>query len=425
MRTMSTVALIATMSVGAAHAQPEREEPARPMRLADYLTNVLAANPDLRAARASIDIARAQIDVAKIFPDPEMGLGVSQVDVSRRGNPTMLGAQLGVPIELGGKRRARVAVARAGMEAAILDHADAVRILRGLAVDAFIDALHASLVLRHKQDALTSLQRLVDVNKRRLAAGDIAETELLQSRVERERFRAEVIAAEGVQRACEVALGKLLGSDGSPRIRAEGDLHAPAIDLDRSSLLTSLEKRSDVRAAAARVEAARRQVDLERAKRMIDVSLGVGWTHSLAVTGENGVPSADLVSTSVSVPLPLSRIYRGEIVAAENAQRQAESQLEAVRVRARAELEEALTRLDAATRRVALYDEGALVDAKSVLSKIEYSYQRGEATLIELLIAQRTATDVQLVYLDALAERAHALVAVAQAGGLNEDLLRL
>ena len=59
------------------------------------------------------------IDVAKIFPDPEMGLGVSQVDVSRRGNPTMLGAQLGVPIELGGKRRARVAVARAGMEAAM------------------------------------------------------------------------------------------------------------------------------------------------------------------------------------------------------------------------------------------------------------------------------------------------------------------
>jgi outer membrane protein, heavy metal efflux system len=420
---MKTLTIIVAMLAlpGAAHAQ----EGAPAMKLADYLRNVQAGNPDLKAARASIDIARAQIDIAKVLPDPEISLGVSQYDITRRGNPTMIGGQLSVPIELGGKRRSRVAVAKAGVDGATLDYADAVRSLRGLATDTFINALHARLMLTQKQEALASLQRLVDVNQRRLAAGDIAETELVQSRVEMRRFAADVLDAEGEQRASEVALGKLVGGEGPARIVAEGELRVSPPHFDRPGLAAGLDQRSDVRAAAMRLETARRQVELEHAKRMIDVSVGVGWTRSLAVGGEAGSPAADLVAASVSVPLPFSRIYRGELAAAEATQRQSQNQLEAVRVRARAELQEALALFDAAARRVALYDDGTLVDASAVLSKTLYSYQRGEATLVELLIAQRTASEVQLAYLDALADRAHALVAVGQAAGLQDQLLGL
>jgi len=44
---------------------------------------------------------------------------------------------------------------------------------------------------------------------------------------------------------------------------------------------------------------------------------------------------------------------------------------------------------------------------------------------LRFLIAQRTASAVHLAYLDALADRAHALIAVGQAAGLTEDLLKL
>lgn len=421
MRT-TLLAFLAVLGTDSAHAQ---EIPARSTTLADYLRGVQAGNPDLKAAHASIAIARAQIDVAKVFPDPELSLGISQYDVTRRGNPTMMGVQLSVPIELGGKRRSRMAVARAGLETATWDHADAMRTLRGLASDAFINSVHARLMLASKREALAPLQKLVDANQRRLDAGDIAEAELLQSRVEMRRFQAEVLESEAEQLVSEVTLGSLLGSEAPVRVAAEGELRASPPELDRPSLAAALDKRSDLRAAVARVETARRQVDLEHAKRVIDMSVGVGWTRSLAVGGEAGLPAADLLAASVSVPLPFSRIYRGELAAAESVLRQAENQLEGVRVRARAELHEALAHLDAAARRVALYDDGTLADANAVLSKTLYSYQRGEATLVELLIAQRTASEVQLAYLGALADRAHALVAVAQAAGLDENLLRL
>jgi len=123
------------------------------------------------------------------------------------------------------------------------------------------------------------------------------------------------------------------------------------------------------------------------------------------VGGDPGVPPAELVTASLSVPIPFSRVYRGELEAAQSAQRQAQSQLQAVRIRAQAELQEALAHFQAAARRVALYDSGTLVDASSVLEKTLYSYQRGEATLVEVLIAQRTASEIELAYLDALAER--------------------
>jgi len=408
-----------------AQAQPAPQAPPQRLSLTDYLRRVLAANPDLAAARATVDIARAQINVAKVFPDPEINLGVSQYDVTRRGNPTILATQLSLPIELGGKRRSRIAVARSGLDAADLDYADAVRMLRALAGNAFINALHARTVVTQKQGALGHLERLVEVNQRRLAAGDIAEVELVQSRVEMQRFRAEVLDAEGEQQAAEVAMAQLLGDRSNLSVQAGGELRAPPPALDQTMLAASIEKRSDVHASAVRLEGAQRQIDLEHAKRVVDVTVGAGWLHNFAVGGEPGLPSAEMLAASLSVPIPFSRIYRGELEAAESAQRQAQSQLQAIRIRAQAELQEALARFEAAARRVALYDGGTLVDASSVLEKTLYSYQRGEATLVEVLVAQRTASEIQLAYLDALADRAHALVAVGQAAGLEEDLLQL
>ena len=399
-------ALLLFAGPGAAAAD-EAKGAAPRLEFGEYLRRVLAANPDLRAARASIDVAQAQIDVAKVFPDPELTVGLIQYDVTRQGNPTQVGVQLSVPVELGGKRRARVAVAQSDLGAAGCDYEDATRILRGLAANAFVDALFAHLVVAQKQGALSHLQRLVTVNQRRLAAGDIAQVDFLQSRVEAQQFQAEVMDAQGELHAAEVAMAQLLGPEAEPVFDVVGDL------------------KSDVRAAAKRVQGAEQQITSEQAKRVVDISLGAGWLHSFAAGRDEGLKPADFVAASVSVPLPFSRIYKGEVEAARNTHRQAQSQLQAVRARAQGELRKAIAHFQAAAGRVALYDQGTLSDSLSVLEKILYSYEHGDASLVEVLIAQRTASAVHLAYLDALADRAHALVAVGQAAGLTEDLLKL
>jgi cobalt-zinc-cadmium efflux system outer membrane protein len=51
---------------------------------------------------------------------------------------------------------------------------------------------------------------------------------------------------------------------------------------------------------------------------------------------------------------------------------------------------------------VEVYQAGVLDDARSSLSIIETAYQRGGATILDLLDAARTSAAVQLNYVDAL-----------------------
>ncbi len=334
--------------------------------------------------------------------------------------------QLSVPIELGGKRSARIATATAGFAAAGLDTEDAARALRAQAANAFIEALRTRRVVAQKESSLSSLDQLVAVNEQRLKSGDIAEAALLQSQVEAQQFQAEVLAARGERQAADVALMQLLGAGaqaGHAELAIVGDLRAAPAALEAAPLIAALDQRSDVRAAAKRVEAAERQVEQAQANRTIDVSVGASWQHNFAMAGDPDQPATDLVGASLSIPLPFSRIYKGELEAARSARRQAEHQREAVKARAESELGQALALFGAAARRVAVYESGTLSRSKSVLEMTLYNYQRGGATLVEVLIAQRTDSDVNLAYLDALADRAHALAAVEQAAG-QEGLVR-
>jgi len=53
---------------------------------------------------------------------------------------------------------------------------------------------------------------------------------------------------------------------------------------------------------------------------------------------------------------------------------------------------------------------GALKDADRVLEARLYAYQRGGATLLEFIDAQRTSAEVYLAYSQTLADHAKALV---------------
>jgi cobalt-zinc-cadmium efflux system outer membrane protein len=86
-----------------------------------------------------------------------------------------------------------------------------VRQLRATATGAFIDALSARAILASKQKSIGELKRIVSVNDERHRVGDIGEIELVQSRVERDQFRADVISAEADVVTADLAMGQQLG----------------------------------------------------------------------------------------------------------------------------------------------------------------------------------------------------------------------
>ena len=78
----------------------------------------------------------------------------------------------------------------------------------------------------------------------------------------------------------------------------------------------------------------------------------------------------------------------------------------------------AYARYQTAQTRLAQYQGGALELASKVLEGQLLSYKAGSATLLDVLQAQKADTDVHLASIDALSERAKAIIALEQAANI-------
>ena len=411
------LALVAS-SMGFAQTTPATPR----LAFSEYLRRVGSSNLDAAAQRLNVPIAEAQIAMGRVFPDPQLTAGISQYDLTQAGNQTGLQVMVQVPMQIGGQRAARVEAAEAALSVTRAELEEFLRRLRGAAADAWIDGLHARLIRERKLQTMKSLERLVAVNQLRLKAGDIGEATLIQSRVEAEQFRAAVFDAEGSVKVADLRILLFLGEEGRPLfdepLELDGRLEALA---DRDfSLATLLEQakrqRPDALAARLRIKANESQLALTRANRIVDLNIGAGWQHYFPTSEPFALPAAELLTATVTVPLPFSRMYRGDVVAAETALAQSAVSSAALELQIETEVRQARARYNASAAQVRVY-RTVLSEADKVLEKTLYNYQRGGATLVEVLVAQRTVDDVYLSYFEALVATAHALVAVELSAG--------
>jgi outer membrane protein, heavy metal efflux system len=384
----------------------------------EYLAHVGSANLELAAQRLNVPIAEAQIAVARIFPEPVLSAGVGSLDISKNGSPTSYDIGLSETIEIGGKRGSRIDVARYGSSQAKSDLEDFFRTLRANATDDFIDALLTQLVLERKTQTQAAFARLVAVNAERLRAGDIGQVAYLQSRVEAQRFSAEVLAAEGDAEKARLALGLRLGNSAGA-IAPGGSLRIPSRSFDADVLVARARaERPDLASKRYALEVARAKLSLAHANRWEDLTLNLGYAYSAPGTGAFAQPAFSALNFGFSIPLPFARIYNGEVDGAVAGTTQAALVLRQGELAVEIDVRQALASYQAATRRVELFTGGVLSDADRVAEATFYSYQRGGATLLEVLDAQRTVNGVYLDYFDALAQHAKTLVAVEASAGL-------
>jgi cobalt-zinc-cadmium efflux system outer membrane protein len=389
----------------------------------EYINEVVRRNLELAIQRSTIAITQAGITSAKERPDWSVDLGFPSADLSNHGSPTTWSTGLNVPFELGGKRKARVRAATADVSTTNADYDDALRQARGAAADAFIESLGARDILRSKQKSLGEFDRIVKVNEERVRVGDIGEIELVQSRVNRDQFRADVITAQADVVGADLALGQQLGEP--RRLSSQlpvpvGGLEIPGRTFHVEELVSaSFQNRADVISKTRALKAAELRIELAKVNLIPDVSFGTALTHTGVGTGDFLQPVDNTLSFGLSVNLPLSRLrYQGEVETARAIRAQAELQLSAAQLQVETEVRTAYSRYQASVERLELYRSGMLKNADRVLEARLYAYQRGGATLLEVIDAERTSADVYLSYSQALVEHAHALVALEQAAGI-------
>ncbi|GAB3669583.1 hypothetical protein GCM10027594_34360 [Hymenobacter agri] len=99
-------------------------------------------------------------------------------------------------------------------------------------------------------------------------------------------------------------------------------------------------------------------------------------------------------------------------------QRQAETNYQNTELLVQVEVRQAYARYELAQRQLAQYNDGLLTQAERVLAGKTYSYRRGNASLLDVLNAQRTLNDVYLSFYQAQQNLATTWVELQRATGL-------
>lgn len=387
--------------------------------LSQFISAVAASNLDLAAQRYNVSIARAQLIAARVSPNPTLNLGGNR-DLSHKDQPANENLGLSQLIELGGKRRFRVSAATRSLFATAATVEDFFRTLRGTAANAFIDAVAGDMIVVQKRKAFDSLNKLSDLNRIRLHEGDIADVDYNQALVDSLRAQGDLTAAEATAQTSRLALLQLLGRPAAARPRPVSDLQISGRNFQLPSLLDSaLRNRPDIVAARNAYAAALASARLARANRIPDPTLSVSLQQN--ESGRNPInpsPNFNFLSFGVSFPLPLFNTLRGESLAAAQTALQSETTVKSLELKAEIDVRQAFERFEFAKRRAAQYQGKILELADQVLDARLAAYKTGGATLLDVLNAQKAETDVRLSAIDALTERAKALVALEQAAGI-------
>ena len=411
---MKRIVFLALAALSAAAQQlPDK------VTIAQAVQEAVDHNLNLLAERYNLSIADARIVTAKLRPNPVLSAGLDYIDFLHRFNadnsagPTEYNLRTDFVLERGGKRERRIEVAQDGREVAQLQLLNTTRSLVLDVQNGFIDVLQAKDNLTLARENLAAFQNIVDVNTNRVRAGDLAKVELTRTQVARIQFQSAVRQAESKLRVAINKLQTLMGRPvPSPTFDVEGELRR---DNDPVVLETvnsqALELRPDL--LALRKDQARSQAEIrsQLAQGKVDYTVGTEF-HRQFYNGHGNALGLFFQS-----PLPVFNKNQGEIERARQEQQQILARIKAAEAGVQDEVRNAWIAYNTSRELLTSIERDLLDQARDVRATMEYSYRRGEASLVEFLDAQRAFNDARQSYNDARADFARSLYTIDSISG--------
>lgn len=377
---------------------------AKPITLADALRQGLEASPRVSLAKANADAAEARARQAGVSPNPELSLEVENFAgggafQGLRASETTLA--LSQRIELGGKRSARVEVARADRDFSFISYKSA---LADLERD--IRFAHANLRAAEDRavlarDSVAAAEELLRTAKLLVEVGRDPPLRELRAKAQLADTKVEQARAFGDLLVARQLLATLIGSsDRELTANVAIEVAPPNLPADTETL--------DIQLATAERTAAQARVRLARADAVPDV------TGSAGVRRFSEGRETALVA-GISIPLPVRNRNRGNIDAAQSESLAAESGLALARLDVSRARSEAQVLLGAADARYEALAGPGIAQAEEALRLAKLGYSTGKFSLIELLDAQNALNQAKLNLIEARLDRARALAALIRA----------
>ncbi len=387
-------------------APPSSAEPAE-LTLDQALALAAARHPSLRAAQLEIDAQDGSVQQAGARPNPELS---AQLEDFRSSTRTTT-ATIGFPLELGGKRAARVTAAERGRDVARAELSNARAQLSSAVISAFFHVLVAQERVRLTASSVDLAVRGADVAARRVAAGRVSPVDETRARVEQANAELELAEARAELLGAKRVLAAQWGAPTFHFGQARGDLDTlPA----RAGLETLFERLQDSPLlAGSRLELERRRagVAVENSKRYPDLTVTVGARR------DNELGRTQAV-VGLSVPLPFFDRNQGNLHEAGKRVEKAEEEYRVAQLRLSTELSQATTQLDIARASAQTLRTAVLPAAQRAFDAAVQGFEAGKFSLLDVLDAQRTLLQARVRHLAAVANAYQAATTIDRLLGL-------
>lgn len=330
---------------------------------------------------------------ARVIPNPELQTLVEDTRKSTRTST----AQMNIPIELGGKRSARINAAERTRELAQATLAGVRGDIRAQVIESFFSVLIAQERVKLATGSADIAARGAQAASRRVAAGKISPVDETKARVEQANAELELAEATASLQSARQALTALWGNASPQFAEAQGNLDAlpsrPAPEL----LLKELENSPLV--AASRAELDRRQalVGVERSRQYPDLTVSLGAKRDTEA-------NRNMAVIGVAIPLPIFDRNQGNLYSAIRQADKAQDEYLANRISLTRNLLMASNQLSVSRASAQTLKQTVLPGAEQAFNAATIGFEAGKFNYLDVLDAQRTLFQARIRYLGVLGQ---------------------
>lgn len=435
-KTLAFLALVMMAAAGSLSAQTPNPSPLPARSVGKYLDQkggvtadeavaiAIRTNPELEAMRREASAAESLIRQARLRPNPSLEVGGSK-QLNGPDNSWMV--EGGLPLELGGRRGARVRVAEREAEIRRLAVEERERQLAAEVRVKWGESLAAILKLMFTEEMLAAAMENYDLVAAQVEEGRRPPLERNMELVEVNRIRVIREVAEGQVEVRLFELRSLMAMTPEQGLRLRGSLERPIEPLSpiADAVQRALQSRPDLEGARAVERLAAARTEQARSEGRIDADLMLGYQDmrsGFPLSGFNDVGMlmpidmrARAFTFGVKLAIPVRNRNQGMIAASIEEEAAARSRREFGELSIRRDVATAYARFNRSLRASEIYQVGVRDQASANLQVVRQTYEIGTKTLLDYIAELRRFIETENGYIDTQLEAYLGFVEVMRA----------
>jgi len=310
-------------------------------------------------------------------------------------------ASLTQPLDVLGKRKQRIAVAKEGVGRTQAGY----ELTRWQIMQSVRLSYWEARGAQEKRDLLKAtvenFQKIIDYQSAQLSVGAISEQDLLRVRLEGERLKIAANLAVIEAMRARLQLLKEMGQIDFSEVVLTEPLDANTLAIEPIDIRQVLTQRIEMKVANAAVEEAQAKSRLQDVSARPDLNILYGYKRTQLVDSTSGVNTA---TAGLQITLPITDRNQGNRAAASAEVRRQQQLLAATEAEVRADYFGALQEYQLRHIEVVETLQPLREHARTISEITQAAYAQGGMDLLRLLDAERARLDAELAYVQGMTE---------------------